>query len=106
MPANSTPRTGSTAKPRSRIGLRPQLSARRPTQGEMAAVTACGATIQAAITNDASLPARLVTIPAAMGSIAALASWNRLAHAAKTSNLRSVRKRHDQVVLSALGGAA
>ena len=44
-----------------------------PYPRETNAVTICGPTMQAVITNAASLPARLVTAAAAIGSIAALA---------------------------------
>ena len=67
------PRIGRALNPKRRIGRRPQVSAVRPTQGDSSAVMICGPTMHAAMTSPASLPARFVTAPAAIGSIAALA---------------------------------
>ena len=56
----------------------------------------CGPTMHAAMISDASLPACFVTAPAAIGSIAALAKWNRAAQPAKAINLRSFRNSHER----------
>ena len=56
----------------------------------------CGPTMQAAMIKPASLPDRFVTAAAVIGSIAALAKWNKAAHTAKAMSLRSVRKRNDR----------
>ena len=89
------PRIGKTLKPMGSISRRPQVSAAHPAQGDRRAVTSCGPTIQAD-DQTASLSARFVTAAAAIGSIAALARWNKTAQTAKAISRRSNRNCHDR----------
>ena len=97
------PRIGKTLKPMGSISRRPQVSAAHPAQGDRRAVTSCGPTIQAD-DQTASLSARFVTAAAAIGSIAALARWNKTAQTAKAISRRSNRNCHDRSRGRAAGG--
>src|SRR5262249_50828679 len=87
---NNRPRMGNAAKPMSRIGRRPHRCVQRPTQGEKAATTICGAAIEAATNVVAHALERMVTMLAISGSIAAFASWKTVTHAANVKSGRLV----------------
>ena len=86
--ANSTPRIASAAKPISSSGRRPHCCALRPTVGDISATIACGTMMQAAISTGAHWLDRVVTTPAMIGSIAALASCSSSTLPAKISSGR------------------
>jgi hypothetical protein len=86
--AKIAPRSASAAKQATSSGRRPLRCAVRPTQGAIAATTPCGARMQIASTSVAVSGVRSVSIPAMMGSIAALASWNSTTAAAKIASAR------------------
>ena len=86
--AKKAQRMASAAKHSMSSGRLPELSARRPTQGAMAATTNCGAKIQTDKISVAVCGRRWVRRPAMVGSAAALASWNRKIAAEKTRSGR------------------
>jgi hypothetical protein len=83
---------GNAAKPMSRIGRRPHRCAQRPTEGEKAATTSCGTTIQAATNVVAHALERMVMMLAISGSMAAFASWKTVTHPANVKSGRLVKR--------------
>ena len=89
---NKTARIGKAANPISNTGRRPHRCAKRPTEGENAATTSCGTTMQAATSVVAHALERMVTMLAISGSMAVFASWKKVTHAAKVSSGRLVKR--------------
>src|SRR5512133_3729768 len=66
----SKPRSGSTAKPARKSGLRPQASALRPTRIAIGTITACAAMMHADMNSDPSFMSSLASSWPTRGSIA------------------------------------
>src|SRR4029077_5193231 len=73
-------------------GLRPQLSAVRPTRRAIGSITACAATMQADIMAVASLGYAAASFCPTSGSSAALARWNSMTHRPKMTSGRVLNR--------------
>ena len=84
----STARIGRMTNPAIKRGLRPQLSAVRPTKSAMGNMTICAAMMQADIIAVASFGNAAASFCPTSGKSGALAKWNNMTHRPKITSGR------------------